>query len=110
MIKIRGLSCIDAHELVLSKPGALLLDVRSSMEFLFVGHPIDAIHIPWIDEPHWMENEEFTDDVTRLIEARDLSKHSATLVLLCRSGKRSDVAGKHLLQVVPYRLLLRALL
>ena len=97
-MKVRGLSCLDAHELVLSKPGTLLIDVRSSMEFLFVGHPSNATHIAWIDEPSWMENKDFTQDITRLIEGNKLTKHSATLVLICRSGNRSNVAGKHLLK------------
>jgi len=98
MIKIRELGSLDAHELVLSKPGAILVDVRSTMEFLFVGHPIDAAHIAWIDEPDWEENKHFAEDIQHLVISRGLTKDSATLVLICRSGKRSHVAGNHLIQ------------
>ncbi|WP_419641644.1 rhodanese-like domain-containing protein, partial [Thiolapillus sp.] len=45
------MSAKAAYRLIQENPRALLIDVRSSMEFLFVGHPVGAVHIPWIDEP-----------------------------------------------------------
>jgi len=56
MIKIRGLSCLNTHKSVLSKPEALPIDIRSSIKFPFADHPIDAIHISWIGPPHRIEN------------------------------------------------------
>jgi rhodanese-related sulfurtransferase len=47
-------------------PRALLIDVRSSMEYLFVGHPQGAIHIPWIDEPDWVINKHFVTEIRKL--------------------------------------------
>ena len=37
-----------AHELLQNDPRAVLIDIRSSMEFLFVGHPKGAVHVPWM--------------------------------------------------------------
>ena len=35
----------EAHALLQSRPDALLIDVRSEIEYLFVGHPVGAIHV-----------------------------------------------------------------
>ncbi len=43
----------EAHQLLRDNPLALFVDVRSEMEFLFVGHPVGAIMIPWNDGPDW---------------------------------------------------------
>jgi len=48
---VKGISPKEAFELLESNPRATLIDVRSSMEFLFVGHPKGAVHLAWIDEP-----------------------------------------------------------
>ena len=46
---------------------ALLVDIRSSMEFLFVGHPRGAVHVPWIDEPDWDINPHFLPEIRKLL-------------------------------------------
>ncbi|MDX2503240.1 MAG: rhodanese-like domain-containing protein [Gammaproteobacteria bacterium] len=78
---------------------ALLIDVRSSMEFLFVGHPKGAVHIAWIDEPDWDINPDFALDIRKLVLGgvcgEEEEQHPA-IILICRSGKRSWEAG-HLL-------------
>ncbi|MGB1110197.1 MAG: rhodanese-like domain-containing protein [Gammaproteobacteria bacterium] len=91
-----------AHELVESNPRAVLVDIRSSMEFLFVGHPSGAVHIPWIDEPDWVVNPNFVTDVRKLMLGGaicdpDEEISCAPIVLICRSGKRSKEAGIALL-------------
>jgi len=48
---LKTVTAVSALEICRQDPRTLLIDVRSSMEFLFVGHPTGAIHIPWIDEP-----------------------------------------------------------
>ncbi|MCK5361132.1 MAG: rhodanese-like domain-containing protein [Gammaproteobacteria bacterium] len=81
-------------------PRALLIDVRSSMEFLFVGHPEGAVHVAWIDEPDWKVNENFTTDIRKLLLGgviRGNEVHSAPIVLICRSGVRSLEAGQKLI-------------
>jgi len=98
----QGLSPHQAQALLQENPRAVLVDIRSSMEFLFVGHPVGAVHIPWIDEPDWDINPNFVTDIRKLLlggacqgEAADAG--CAPVILICRSGKRSLEAGKALL-------------
>lgn len=96
-----SLSAKKAHAHVQENPRALLIDVRSSMEFLFVGHPVGAVHIPWIDEPDWDINPEFVTDIRKLLlggASCDEGQGCAPVILICRSGKRSLQAGKLLLE------------
>jgi len=89
-----------AWDIVQSDPRAVIIDVRSSMEFLFVGHPKGAVHIPWIDEPDWEINPTFVADVRKMLlggVATTSEKGSVPVVLICRSGKRSRDAGQLLL-------------
>lgn len=94
--KLRTISCQEAYELIEKDPRAMLVDVRSGMEFLFVGHPTGAINIPWIDEPDWVVNPEFVTEIRKLLLGGAIEHgeiHSAPVVLICRSGKRSVEAG-----------------
>jgi rhodanese-related sulfurtransferase len=78
----------------------VLVDIRSSMEFLFVGHPSGAVHIAWIDEPDWTVNPHFVTDIRKLLlggVSCDEGKGCAPVILICRSGKRSLEAGRVLL-------------
>jgi rhodanese-related sulfurtransferase len=91
----------EAHELLESNPRAILVDVRSTMEYLFVGHPVGAIHVPWIDEPDWTVNPHFVTEVRKLLLGGAVCEDAtdcAPVVLICRSGKRSREAGKALLE------------
>jgi rhodanese-related sulfurtransferase len=83
----------EAHELLQKNPDALLIDVRSEMEFLFVGHPKDALHVAWNDGPDWDVNPHFVGEVKKLIG----SAADRPVVLICRSGKRSAEAGEELM-------------
>ena len=79
----------------------LLIDIRSSMEFLFVGHPVGAVHVPWIDEPDWVINPHFVTDIRKLIlggVSESDSTDGVHLLLICRSGKRSNEAAKVLIE------------
>ncbi len=90
----------QAHQLLEDDPAAVLIDVRSSMEFLFVGHPIGAVHVAWIDEPDWTVDPHFSTQV-RQVMLGGLSCESdgcAPVILICRSGKRSREAGKRLIE------------
>lgn len=90
----KGLSPKEAHEFLEKTPDALFIDIRSSMEFLFVGHPMGSIHIPWIDEPNWEVNPDFVKNVTALAEKKNPENpEDVPLVLICRSGKRTLDAG-----------------
>ena len=80
---------------------SVLIDIRSSMEYLFVGHPVGSVHVAWIDEPDWDINPTFSAEVERVVsnKCKDLDpKTEATVILCCRSGKRTLDAGAELLK------------
>jgi len=97
---VKTLSPRQAWQLKQEEPTALLIDVRSQMEFLFIGHPVGAIHIPWIDEPDWNINPHFAAEVRKLVLGGldHKSGHNVPVLLICRSGKRSLEAGELLLK------------
>jgi rhodanese-related sulfurtransferase len=91
----------QAWTLTQQDPRALLVDIRSTMEYLFVGHPVGAVHVPWIDEPDWTVNPEFTREIRKLVlggAVCDVEEGCAPVILICRSGKRSLEAGRALLE------------
>ena len=98
---VKELTPTEAWDLISSNPRAVLIDVRSSMEFLFVGHPKGSVHVAWIDAPEWTVNPNFVPEV-RKVMLGGIGLTSATpdapVVLICRSGKRSLEAGNLLLQ------------
>lgn len=99
--KMDALSPLQAKQFLEDDPSAVLIDIRSSMEYLFVGHPAGALHIPWIDEPDWIINPDFVKQVRMLLLGGMADKEGnkqAPIVLICRSGKRSLEAAKVLLK------------
>ena len=96
---VKTISPTQAWQLLQDEPKALLVDVRSGMEFLFIGHPVGAIHIPWVDEPDWDVNPHFAAEVRKLVLGGldHKSGHNVPVLLICRSGKRSLEAGELLL-------------
>ncbi|MFO7953478.1 rhodanese-like domain-containing protein [Thioalkalivibrio sp.] len=94
----KRISPVETYERLQARPRDLLIDVRSTMEYLFVGHPTGSVHIPWIDEPDWTVNPQFVPQVRKLLLG-GVSDHSAeapALYLICRSGKRTLDAGQAL--------------
>lgn len=90
----------QAQKMVQEDPRAVLVDIRSSMEFLFVGHPVGSVHVAWIDEPDWTVNPHFVTDIRKLVLGGaicTLDDGCAPVILICRSGKRSLEAGTLLL-------------
>jgi rhodanese-related sulfurtransferase len=99
--EVKGLNPQQAFEMLKNEPRAVLVDVRSSMEFLFVGHPAGAVHVAWIDEPDWDINPHFVTQVKQLMLGgiSHTDHHtSAPVLLICRSGKRSEEAAEYLLK------------
>lgn len=78
---------------------AVLIDVRSTMEYLMIGHPVGAVHISWMDEPDWVVNPHFVAEVRKLMLG-GISCHDdcAPILLICRSGNRSLDAGEALIE------------
>lgn len=95
------INCKQAWNMLETDPRSIIIDVRSSMEFLFVGHPKGAVHIPWIDEPDWEINPHFVADVRKVLLGGVTcvdDEGCVPVILVCRSGKRSKDAGKLLLE------------
>jgi rhodanese-related sulfurtransferase len=86
------LSPKDAFDFLAAQPDAVFVDCRSEAEFLFVGHPLGAVHVPWAEAPDWDINPSFVSEVRKLVS------HSIDrpVVLICRSGNRSVHAGRAL--------------
>ncbi len=93
------ITSIDAAQICEDDPRALLVDIRSSMEFLFVGHPKGAVNIAWIDEPDWVVNPHFTQEIRKLMLGGVVCSDEGCVpvILICRSGNRSVEAGIQLL-------------
>ena len=88
--ELKSLTPKQAWKLINEDARALLVDIRSSMEFLFVGHPKGAVHVAWIDEPDWVVNPHFVTEVRQLIlggVVEDDTQGSVPIILICRSGK-----------------------
>lgn len=100
MAELKHLTPQEAIRVLEENPRAVLVDIRSTMEYLFVGHPKGAIHIPWMDEPDWTVNPHFVTRVRELMLGGVLDSKSgaAPVILICRSGKRSVEAGNKLVE------------
>lgn len=67
---------------------ALLVDVRSTPEHRFVGRVPGSVHLPWLEGVDFEPNPDF------LAGLEAVSGRDAALLLMCRSGKRSDSAAR----------------
>jgi len=83
-----------AVEKLQNNPQALFVDVRSKAEYKYVGFPENSILIPWIDDPDWEPNPEaFSDSVMQELDGRE-NLLNTEIILICRSGYRSNEALK----------------
>lgn len=80
----------ETYDFLREHADAVFVDCRSEWEFLFVGHPVGAILIPWYEGENWDLNPRF------LGEVRIAASHNRPVVLICRSGNRSREAGTFL--------------
>lgn len=69
---------------------AVLLDVRTVEERVYVGHVPGSAHVAWATGTAMTRNPRFVREVDARV-GKD-----ATIILLCRSGKRSRAAGEAL--------------
>ena len=75
--------------LIQQQPDALFVDVRMEIESLYVGRPPGVHIIAWYEYPDLTPNApEFVRQVEREAGAKD-----RTVILICRSGKRTVDAG-----------------
>jgi len=89
---VQHLTPKETAEFLEKTPDAVFIDCRSEWEFLFVGHPLGAILIPWYEGENWDLNPRF------LGEVRIAASLNRPVVLICRSGNRSREAGAFLEQ------------
>ena len=83
-----------AVERLQNNPLVLFVDVRSKAEYKYVGYPENSILIPWIDDPDWEPNPEaFSDSVIQELDGRE-NLLNTEIILICRSGFRSNEALK----------------
>lgn len=89
----------QAHEMLAQQKDAVLIDVRSSMEYEFVGHPLNVIHVPIKEPPEWTTQQDFVEKVRFALQQQlagnDVSPETP-LLFLCRSGKRSELGAEML--------------
>ncbi|BBB22401.1 rhodanese domain protein [Abyssogena phaseoliformis symbiont OG214] len=87
-----------AFERLQANKNAVLIDVRCEAENKFVGRPIECIFVPWLDDPDWEPNEgEFIAVIKRFIGEKN-NFLEREIILICRSGYRSNDAGKCLIE------------
>lgn len=101
MSKVKTISPKDAWQLSQDNPSSVLIDVRSSMEHLFIGHPKGSISIPWIDEPDWKIDPHFAANVRQVMLGGTICSDEGEcppILLICRSGRRSLEAGEKLVE------------
>ncbi len=80
----------QAYEFMQANPGAVLIDCRSEVEFLFIGHAAGAIHVAWSEAPDWEINQHFVAQVKAEAGA------AQAVLVMCRSGTRSVEAAQAL--------------
>lgn len=97
---IKDISAPEAWALLNENEDAVLLDVRTTMEYEYVGHPLEAVHIPWQEAPDMQVDPEFVDKTRGLLSRTRPGRDPEELVILtlCRSGSRSKAAGEALVE------------
>jgi rhodanese-related sulfurtransferase len=96
---IKEISPQKAWDLLQSRPDSTLLDVRSTMEYLYVGHPLGAVHVPLKEPPDWSLEPDFAEKVRSVLvnKTQDSGNvDSLPVLIICRSGKRSLEAAEEL--------------
>ncbi len=77
----------EAHQFLKKNLDAVFVDCRSEIEYLFVGHPVGALSVPWNDGPDSEVNPHFVAHV------KIAASIDRPIVLICRSGNRTLDAG-----------------
>jgi len=96
--------CIEAYDMLNTVPDTYLIDVRTRAEYQLVGHPINAYLFPYMfmsselkktDDTYEyqinMKNKDFVKEISQVFKKTD------NLLIISRSGLRSELAAKELL-------------
>lgn len=97
-VNIQDVSPLEAWEMVQQQPQSVLLDVRTTMEYEYVGHPVGAVHVPWKEAPDWQTDPQFVAKVREALGERSGEPESLPVLTICRSGKRSRAAAEALVR------------
>ena len=87
----------QAWDILQETASAVLLDVRSAMEYEYVGHPLGALHVALMEPPDWRPQTQFVERVRQLLALQEEECGKAEdrpVLVLCRSGKRSGLAAQ----------------
>ncbi len=77
----------EAAAVLRGDSSAVLVDVRTAPEFLYVGRAPNALHLEWQIYPEMINNENFCEQLEREVP------HDRPVLFLCRSGVRSHHAA-----------------
>lgn len=89
----------ETWELLEEDPSAVLIDVRTTAEWTFVGLPDlssigkDVRTVEWTRFPDGSQNPDFVDQATEGLDPEQ------PILLICRSGARSNAAAAELARV-----------
>ena len=96
--------CIEAYDMLNTVPDTYLIDVRTREEYQLVGHPLNAYLFPFMfmssdlkkngetyEYPINIKNKDFIKEISQVFKQTD------NLLLISRSGLRSELAAKELL-------------
>jgi rhodanese-related sulfurtransferase len=86
---MRHLDPTDAYQYLQQRKDALFVDCRTEMEYLYVGHPLQAVHIAWQEYPDFASD---AADFSRRV-LREAGSAARPVVLICRSGVRTVEAA-----------------
>ena len=86
------LTATEAHSMLLERPDAVLIDVRTAAEWTWVGVPDIAgtRFVEWVRWPGGQPNPTFVQDASEGLD------QSQVVLMLCRSGGRSAAAAEAL--------------
>lgn len=87
---MKEITPIQAWDILQNNKEAVLLDVRSRIEYDYIGHPSVAVHVALKEPPAWDTDEKFVENV---IEVLGDNAKQTPILAMCRSGKRSEMAA-----------------
>ena len=93
---IKEINSTEAYSILQKLENAVLIDVRSTMEYEYVGHPVNAVHVPIKESPGWEIRVDFINNVKSELAKKFPNIQNLSeihILLLCRSGKRSEQAA-----------------
>ncbi len=101
---MQHLAPLAAFAFLQAHPQAVLIDCRTEIEHMYVGHPLGAEHVAWQEAPDWDIDPEFVAKVKHLVRG-NLQR---PVLLICRSGHRSLHAADAL-ETVGFELVINIL-